>query len=172
LDESTSALDTESELVVQDALDNIVRRKKLTTIIVAHRLTTIRNADSINVVVGGSIVESGTHDELMSKQGFYRELIEKQGLLEDDITSLAGRPSEYNRAPLKKSITQARHDLSDTPNHIEFKDVVFAYPTRPSKKVLDCFNLVIRQGEAVALVGPSGQGTFLVTTENVLIWEK
>ena len=76
LDEATSALDTESEKLVQEALENLMKDR--TTLVVAHRLSTIRNADLICVLHGGQIVEQGTHDELLAKNGYYRRLIEMQ----------------------------------------------------------------------------------------------
>ena len=76
LDEATSALDTESEKLVQEALDNLMKDR--TTLVVAHRLSTIRNADLICVLHEGQIVEQGTHDELLAKNGYYRRLIEMQ----------------------------------------------------------------------------------------------
>lgn len=76
LDEATSALDTESEKLVQEALENLMRER--TTIVVAHRLSTIRNADLICVLHNGQIVERGTHDELLSLDGYYRRLVEMQ----------------------------------------------------------------------------------------------
>ena len=76
LDEATSALDTESEKLVQEALENLMKDR--TTLVVAHRLSTIRNADLICVLHGGQIVEQGTHDELLAKKGYYRRLIEMQ----------------------------------------------------------------------------------------------
>eukprot|EP00615_Pteridomonas_danica_P006684 CAMPEP_0114342822 /NCGR_PEP_ID=MMETSP0101-20121206/10103_1 /TAXON_ID=38822 ORGANISM="Pteridomonas danica, Strain PT" /NCGR_SAMPLE_ID=MMETSP0101 /ASSEMBLY_ACC=CAM_ASM_000211 /LENGTH=405 /DNA_ID=CAMNT_0001477153 /DNA_START=829 /DNA_END=2046 /DNA_ORIENTATION=- len=81
LDEATSALDSESEAVVQSALDALLKSKKRTTIVVAHRLSTIRNADKIAVVYDGCIVEQGTHDELMAiKDGNYNRLTQLQHL--------------------------------------------------------------------------------------------
>ena len=66
LDEATSALDNESERVVQAALDDLLTHRKRTTIVIAHRLTTIQNADKIVVLDRGSVVEAGTHKELMA----------------------------------------------------------------------------------------------------------
>ncbi|XP_049320497.1 ATP-binding cassette, sub-family B (MDR/TAP), member 4 [Astyanax mexicanus] len=76
LDEATSALDTESEAIVQAALDKV--RLGRTTIIVAHRLSTIRNADVIAGFQNGKIVELGTHDELMGMKGVYQSLVTMQ----------------------------------------------------------------------------------------------
>lgn len=76
LDEATSALDTESEKLVQEALENLMKDR--TTIVVAHRLSTIRNADLICVMHEGQIVERGTHDELLVQNGYYKRLIEMQ----------------------------------------------------------------------------------------------
>lgn len=78
LDEATSALDSESEKVVQAALDAAARGR--TTIAVAHRLSTIQKADVIYVFDQGKIVESGSHAELIRKQGRYFELVNLQSL--------------------------------------------------------------------------------------------
>ncbi|KAG2323340.1 hypothetical protein Bca52824_016553 [Brassica carinata] len=75
LDEATSALDVESERVVQDALDRVMVNR--TTIVVAHRLSTIKNTDVISVVKNGVIVEKGTHDTLMNIEGgVYASLVQ------------------------------------------------------------------------------------------------
>ena len=77
LDEATSALDSESEKLVQEALDELMKNR--TTIIIAHRLATIRNVDTIYVVKNGSIAESGSHDELLIKEeGIYANLVKLQ----------------------------------------------------------------------------------------------
>lgn len=76
LDEATSALDTESERLVQDALERLMKTR--TTIAIAHRLSTIKNADEICVLHDGEIVERGTHDELLSKDGYYKKLHDMQ----------------------------------------------------------------------------------------------
>ena len=76
LDEATSALDTESERVVQDALDRLMIGR--TSFVIAHRLSTIKNADKILVLEHGVLVEAGTHDELISKNGLYAHLYQIQ----------------------------------------------------------------------------------------------
>ncbi len=76
LDEATSALDTESEKLVQDALNNLMKNR--TSLIIAHRLSTIQSADIIVVLESGKIVEQGNHQELISRNGLYRKLIDMQ----------------------------------------------------------------------------------------------
>jgi len=79
LDEATSALDTESEKLVQEALENLMKNR--TTIVIAHRLSTVKNADEICVVDNGEIVERGTHTELLQiENGVYKKLQESQSL--------------------------------------------------------------------------------------------
>jgi len=76
LDEATSALDTESEFMVQEALDNLMKNR--TTLVVAHRLSTIKRADLICVLHEGKIVERGKHDELIKLDGYYKRLVDMQ----------------------------------------------------------------------------------------------
>lgn len=76
LDEATSALDSENEKLVQSALDRLMKDR--TTIVIAHRLSTIKNADIICVMHDGRIVEAGGHDELITKNGYYKRLVDMQ----------------------------------------------------------------------------------------------
>jgi subfamily B ATP-binding cassette protein MsbA len=76
LDEATSALDTESERLIQDALDRLQQNR--TSIVVAHRLSTIENADTILVIEAGEIIEQGTHQSLLSQNGAYSQLYNMQ----------------------------------------------------------------------------------------------
>lgn len=76
LDEATSALDSESEALVQDALDKLIKGR--TTVVIAHRLSTVIGADQIAVVKDGTIAETGGHDELMARRGFYFNLMSTQ----------------------------------------------------------------------------------------------
>ncbi len=76
LDEATSALDNTTELMIQEALDELCKGR--TTLVVAHRLSTIRNADRIAVITEGEVSEMGTHDELIAKNGIYKDLYDLQ----------------------------------------------------------------------------------------------
>lgn len=102
LDEATSALDAVSEQVVQEALDRIMVGR--TTVIVAHRLSTIRDANTIAVVEQGRIVETGTHQDLVSKEGgVYSTLVHLQELAttNDAIFEEASFPTSVNDSPLR-----------------------------------------------------------------------
>lgn len=83
LDEATSSLDSESEALIQEGLNRL--RKGRTTFVIAHRLSTIRSADQILVVEAGQIVEAGTHDELVSRGGRYKQLYDKQYRFEQNL---------------------------------------------------------------------------------------
>ena len=79
LDEATSALDNVTELSIQRSLSELSEGR--TTIVVAHRLSTVRNADRIAVIEDGRITELGSHDQLMAKNGAYAELVRTQELI-------------------------------------------------------------------------------------------
>jgi ATP-binding cassette subfamily B protein len=76
LDEATSSVDTRTEVLIQKAMDNLMRGR--TSFVIAHRLSTIRDADLILVINEGDIVEQGTHNELLAKGGFYAKLYQSQ----------------------------------------------------------------------------------------------
>lgn len=84
LDEPTSALDASSEAVIQDALEKARERKSRTTIMIAHRLATIRGADKIVVMASGRVMEEGTHEDLVERKGAYYGLVKAQKLLSGD----------------------------------------------------------------------------------------
>ncbi|KAM6151996.1 ATP-binding cassette sub-family B member 5 [Erethizon dorsatum] len=113
LDEATSALDTESESVVQAALEKASKGR--TTIVVAHRLSTIRNADLIVTVKDGTVVEKGTHAELMAKQGLYYSLAMAQDIKEADEQMDSMTPStERNTSPVSLcAVNSIKSDSTD-----------------------------------------------------------
>ncbi len=76
LDEATSSVDTRTEVLIQRAMDKLTEGR--TSFIIAHRLSTIKNADLILVMKDGDIIESGTHEELLAKKGFYADLYNSQ----------------------------------------------------------------------------------------------
>jgi ATP-binding cassette subfamily B protein len=76
LDEATSSVDTKTELAVQKAMDKLTEGR--TSFVIAHRLSTIKNADLILVMKDGDIIEKGSHEELLSKGGFYHDLYNSQ----------------------------------------------------------------------------------------------
>jgi len=88
LDEPTSALDAESEALIQEALDRFARQR--TTVVVAHRLSTIKNANRVLVLQEGEIVEEGTHAELIAKGGLYLDLYQGQFALDKPVTGAEG----------------------------------------------------------------------------------
>ncbi|PAN29017.1 hypothetical protein PAHAL_5G194100 [Panicum hallii] len=120
LDEATSALDVESERIVQEALNRIMVNR--TTLVVAHRLSTVRNADCISVVQQGKIVEQGPHDELiMNPDGAYSQLIRLQESQEEEHQKdqrLSDPRSKSRSLSLKRSISRgsagnsSRHSLT------------------------------------------------------------
>jgi len=129
LDEATSALDFESERVVQDALDKIREQRKLTTVTVAHRLTTIVNSDKIVVLADGAIQESGTHSELYHLGGIYTTLAEGQGLTADATSGV-----KLDAIQEDADIVDVKEDVSKT-ELVEQPDVEKAEVREVSGKV-------------------------------------
>jgi ATP-binding cassette, subfamily B, multidrug efflux pump len=86
LDEATSSVDTRTEILIQRAMDNLMKNR--TSFVIAHRLSTIRDADLILVMKDGDIVEQGNHEELLARGGFYAELHNSQFEKQEEI--LAG----------------------------------------------------------------------------------
>lgn len=99
LDEATSAVDPKNERIVQNALDNISKGR--TTIMIAHRLSTVKRADNIVVLDAGNIVESGTHQELLNRpNGAYKRLVENQTLLLGDEAGPERGPDSFSGSPV------------------------------------------------------------------------
>ncbi len=113
LDEATSSLDSESEVLIQDGLKAL--RAGRTTFVIAHRLSTIRSADQILVLERGEIVERGTHRELMALQGRYRELHDKQMRVEEDRFVNPGEESGGDEEDLAEDEVAAAAPLSGLP---------------------------------------------------------
>nr|XP_060638307.1 ATP-dependent translocase ABCB1 [Anolis sagrei ordinatus] len=105
LDEATSALDTESEAVVQAALDKA--REGRTTIVIAHRLSTVRNADLIAAFEDGTIIEQGSHNELMKRKGVYYKLVNMQSIETEVHTDESDEenPGFQKQEPLKRVLS-------------------------------------------------------------------
>ena len=138
LDEATSALDTESEKKVHDSLHT--KRQRYTTIIVAHRLSTIQSADVIATIDKGVVVEVGSHNELMNKNGLYLELVHSQtiddetnhqhGNLHIDYVNLLIFIVEFNKAYRQSIHRQQSKKLIKRPSFLEESTVEF----RPSER--------------------------------------
>ena len=144
--------------------------------IIAHRLSTIRNADIIAVVQNGAIVETGTHDKLMvAPTGYYRKLVEKQenGGKGNITPATSFASSRENSEADLESLGQMSENVAPEKEIgetlLEFKDVVFSYPTRPKRKILQNFNLKIHKGETIALVGPRYVGNAVCRLYFVLL---
>ena len=119
-DEATSALDAGSEKKVQEALDKVM--KNCTSVVVAHRLTTVRNANITYVFDAGEIKEVGTHDELIAKRGYYYDLVRRQLTEEDKHV----KPTDNQPPPssTESSGTSDKSDHSDTAPKREGSPVV------------------------------------------------
>src|SRR6185369_16763368 len=114
LDEATSALDAESERLVQRAIGNLVRNR--TTIVIAHRLSTVRRADVIVVMEAGRIIEMGTHAELLTQGGQYRKLYELQFADEEELVAQMSRMTRYGKGTVTGDDFSVSVDLKTVNN--------------------------------------------------------
>ncbi|CAF0854490.1 unnamed protein product [Rotaria sordida] len=167
LDEATSALDNVNEKIVQEALDRACKDR--TTIVIAHRLTTIQNAHQIYVLDNGTVIEQGTHETLMAKEGGkYQAMVKRQQIVRtnddnDDMMSMQKATEEEEKSILGRTrlISDSQTvDVNkvDFRGEIKFDQVKFIYPSRPTSIILNKFQLNIKPSQCVALVGASGCG--------------
>ncbi|KAK9368251.1 P-loop containing nucleoside triphosphate hydrolase protein [Lipomyces kononenkoae] len=125
LDEATSALDTKSEGIVQEALDRAAKNR--TTIVVAHRLSTIKDADMIVVMKKGEIIETGTHSALLAKKGEYYDLVQSQKIEKEKKAAFSGEDTG-----------SASSETSSTLNEkLEDEEILEKVKTKASVKVRD-----------------------------------
>lgn len=135
LDEATSALDTNSERQVQDALANIRKVKKITTISVAHRLSTIVNCDQIAVISDGAIAELGTHRALLEHRGIYASLCETQGITLDSTFAAVhtSQPEEQAKGEGGKAAPDIENGLMKSEGEETETDEVKSLPSIRSR---------------------------------------
>jgi len=173
LDEATSSLDSECERAVQGALDKLLESSDMTTIVVAHRLSTIKNADVIAVMEDGRVVEQGSHNELLARNAKYKQLVDAQtgtavsaptseeprkddvGTIDDKLVKNTAQGTFFEDTLLESEPQST--DLTQSAQLV-FRNVHFAYPTRSRNMVFRGLNLTVQRGETLAIVGASGAG--------------
>uniref|UniRef100_A0A7N6C050 ATP-binding cassette, sub-family B (MDR/TAP), member 4 n=1 Tax=Anabas testudineus TaxID=64144 RepID=A0A7N6C050_ANATE len=161
LDEATSALDAESETIVQAALDKV--RQGRTTIIVAHRLSTIRNADVIAGFQKGAIVELGTHSQLMEKQGVYQTLVSMQ------VTH-----TDIYRGGEEKEKSNLDNDKAEEPSLTQLLSLFLQDENVPPVSFLEVFRLNIPEwpyillGTICAIINGAMQPLFAVIFSKII----
>lgn len=155
---SMTALDSENEYEVQRAIDGLVASKERTTIVIAHRLSTIRNADVIAVMNDKKIVEIGTHTQLTQQESsLYNEMIKSQYMKHEKKLEVEPPFTFDDKSHSEKQVevsSDTNASTFDTNGQLVFRDVSFAYPSRPDRRVLHNVNLTIRKGETIGVVGP------------------
>lgn len=142
-------------MIVQEALDVLMKEGNQTIIAIAHRLSTIRNADMIAVIQGGKVVETGKHSELLEKEGAYHDLIEAQSrsTKRESITASDSHSESNSRRSSLSS--NADNLVVDEKEHLlSFHNVHFQYPSRPEQRIFHGLDLRVEEGETLALVGP------------------
>jgi ATP-binding cassette subfamily B protein len=106
LDDSTSSVDTETEFEIQKALIGVTRNK--TTIVIAHRVTSVQGCDRIIVLDKGKVIEQGTHEELIENNGFYKKIYDIQVSIEDEISreveNVKSETSDLKRERKKENV--------------------------------------------------------------------
>ncbi|XP_050364979.1 ABC transporter B family member 13 [Argentina anserina] len=137
LDEATSALDAGSEQIVQQALDNIMSQR--TTIIVAHRLSTIRDMDTIIVLKNGQVVESGNHSELMCKKGDYASLVSLQILEHVKGSSSLSRSASSTHTSFRVTMDNNQQDVKCITTREQ--DQKLSQPRSPSRSIWELVKL-------------------------------
>ncbi|KAH7133833.1 P-loop containing nucleoside triphosphate hydrolase protein [Dactylonectria macrodidyma] len=113
LDEATSALDPHAEGIVQQALDHVSRDR--TTIVIAHKLATIRNADNIVVISNGKIAEQGTHEELSSQEGIYSNLVKAQDLSSNENETKENSSTSDESIFVGEEVLERSHTMKKLP---------------------------------------------------------
>ena len=156
---------------MQEALDVIMEKGDATVVVIAHRLSTIRNADMIAVVDQGKVIETGTHEELISQSGKYYDLVEAQKGKHGSAASTDSE-TESSDGPSRSSSQLSLNSMDDEDDEmapssaadkssdgvVSLDHVHFSYPSRPDNKIFRGLGLEVQRGETVAIVGPSGQG--------------
>ena len=118
MDEATSALDPKAEKIVQDVLDQVSATR--TTLIIAHKLSTVRRADNIVVMQSGTIIEQGSHDELIYKNGVYARLVRAQDLgrgLDDPVNDRAEKALSRTRTGQTDAVIEIDQAVQDRIKH-------------------------------------------------------
>ena len=159
LDEATSSLDAESEKLVQEALDRLMVGR--TCVVVAHRLSTIRNADIIAVVQGGKVVESGSHDELIAKDGVYRRFGARQfgivglaeagpSVSEESSAAAAEVAGPFSAVEALRSVAKSRGDDTSMMDAVQDLAVMDAEPEGLADLARDLQHLEMQMQQTVA----------------------